>query len=311
MKRLGLALALLVGSMAAAQAGPLDPKQIPEGAKWLAHLDVDAMRESLVVRKAYDLGMEKCPPMTHAFNVAQGLLGMDPRKDLHGISAYGPQPGKPEGILIIQVDLDQASLVEKAKTAPGYQAGKHGEYDLHSWNHAKGRATGALVKPNLVVIGQNEAQVGQALDVLEGKAANAQAKLGEALAKEVPAGAILLAWVEGLAESRLPKSPILRQSEAFGLVVGEHQGQSFAKVGVVAKSPEIAARMQKVAEGLKATAELAAAERPELKTIVESAKITLEDHVVKLEAQAPAETVWTLAVKAAKHLEKHLKHRHK
>ena len=48
------ALALLA---AVGQAAPLDTKNVAADAKWVVHVDVDAVRDSLVVQKAF----ETCP----------------------------------------------------------------------------------------------------------------------------------------------------------------------------------------------------------------------------------------------------------
>jgi len=60
----GLALAAGLGWTASARAEPLDPAQVSAEAKWLAHLDVDAMRASTVVQRAWKKGRARRPIST-------------------------------------------------------------------------------------------------------------------------------------------------------------------------------------------------------------------------------------------------------
>lgn len=55
----GSAVALLLSWAMVAQAEPLNLKQIPDDAKWLAHFNVDAMRGSTVVQAFYHQCVER------------------------------------------------------------------------------------------------------------------------------------------------------------------------------------------------------------------------------------------------------------
>ena len=319
MRRWYLAMAAVLAVVAvwalapvtSAQAAPLDAKQIAHDAKWVAHLDVDAMRESVVVKKAYEKATADSKKLADALPKLRAMLGMDPRKDLHGITVYGPKPGKPQGVLIVHADVDQAVLLAKVNTAPQHEVGKHGTFEVHSWTHPHGKSAGAFFKPNVLVFAENPAQVGATLDVLDGKAENLDKAVGERIARDVPQGSILVGWVAGLADIQLPhKSPLITQSDALGLAVGEQQGTSFLKAALMTKTPEMAGQVQKMLEGLKAAGELHAANDADGQAILKGVSVTASDKTVVIDAKAPAETVWkvllTHAEKLAKqHAKKH------
>ena len=138
MRMLSLVVAIVLGWAGLGQAAPLDVKHVCAHAKWVAHLDVDAVRDSAVVQKAYDECMKKHPEAAKAFDVAKVMMGMDLRKDMHGITAYGPQICKPIGIVIVLADMDQKVLEDKAKLGPDYMLTTYGNFKLHSWTHKKG-----------------------------------------------------------------------------------------------------------------------------------------------------------------------------
>ena len=60
------AAALVVAGYAS--AAPLNPKQVAKEAKWVAHVDVDAMRESIVVKKAYEKAVAIDPGNAYILN---------------------------------------------------------------------------------------------------------------------------------------------------------------------------------------------------------------------------------------------------
>jgi hypothetical protein len=81
-----ICVGIVLGCAVAAPAAPIDFKEIPAGAKWLAHVDVDGMRDSLFVQRAYNEVMEKVPGVEGHFQKAERDLGTDVRRDLHSLT---------------------------------------------------------------------------------------------------------------------------------------------------------------------------------------------------------------------------------
>ena len=103
-----LVLGILVGSQAF--AGPLNLKQVSDDAKWVGHVDFDALRDSVVVKKAMEKHLAKHKNAEAHMKMVQGLIGMDPRKDLHGATFYGMAIGKHKGVMILHANLDKAKI---------------------------------------------------------------------------------------------------------------------------------------------------------------------------------------------------------
>ena len=302
MRVLGVAAALVLGLAAVVQAEPLNLKQVPADAKWVAHMDVDAIRASTVAQKAYKQCHDKCEDADEKLAKLREKLGMDPTTDLHGITFYGTQIKKEKGVVIVQAEVDQKHLVAKAKKAPDYSSSKHKSYKLHTWTHRKGKehehsVTGCFHKPTVIVFGRTADEVTAALDVLDGKSP-ALAGSDSQLAAEIPAGTVLLARAVGLADADLPsKSPLAKECESLCLAIGEHDGEVFAKGKLVTKSEDVAKQLKEVAEGFRALGALKHAGDADAVKILDSFKVTVDGKAVAIEMQAGADAVWEHAQK--------------
>lgn len=295
MRTAALGIAILFGMVALGRAAPLDPRAVDGGATWVAHLDVDAMRESLVVRNAYTEFVEKCPVAQAAsplLDASRAMLGLDPRQDLQGVTLYGRQLGKEEGVLIVYAKVNQELLEEKVKRAQGYESSSHGSHTLHTWSYrdprGERRMTGAFYKDQCVVFSGSKGDVEAALDVLDGKSSGLTHRV---LAAKVPAGTLFLFRAVGIAGIRgVPNS--MKKIESAALAVGENEGRSFLELHVEANSHQAAEQLGKIAEGLRAAAALEASGDAQVRDLSAGMKILVADKTLSVENQAPAELVW-------------------
>ena len=308
----GMSAALVLGFAATAAAGPLDLKQVPAEAKWVVHVDVDAMRSSVLVQRAYDRLSEKRPDVERRLDEVTDLvsnLGIDLERELHGMTVYGKQIGQHEGVLLVDATVDRKALLEKADQAPDHQMTKYGDYELHSWTDAKGRQhehpmAGTLSKSNLLVFAPTVDQIKPALDVLDGKSASLSGK-ESSLTAGTPAGAMIVIRAVGLADAKLPlKSPLVAQCEAVSLMIGEQDGKVSAEGKLFTKSKETAEQIKAIVEGGRAAAELRAGNDAEAAKVIKTVKVNLADTTLSVEFSSPVDDVWTLAEKAAKEIGK-------
>src|SRR5208283_2434536 len=140
MKRFAATFAALALLAAVGQAAPLDSKNVSADAKWVVHVDVDAVRDSQVVQKAFDT----CPMLKDSgkhFEILREKIGLDLRTDLHGITLYGRDTEKTHGVAIVFATVNQKLLLEKAEKATDHKVTKHGSIDIHSWTQKGGRKT--------------------------------------------------------------------------------------------------------------------------------------------------------------------------
>ncbi len=226
-----VALALFA---AVGHATPLDTKNVAADAKWVVHVDVDAIRDSYVVQKAF----KTCPVLkdqagTH-FDMIRDKIGIDLRKDLHGITLSGPDTDRTHAVLIVFSTVNQQLLLDKAEHATDHKVSRHGDIDIHSWTEKRGgkshTAAGAFYKPDVLVFAASVEGVDAAIDVLDGKSpgiTDAKSPLGG----PPPPGATLV--VRSSAIPAAPKIAILKQVESFRIALGEAAGKSFYHASAV------------------------------------------------------------------------------
>jgi len=312
MRLWGSVVVLLLGWAASVQAEPLNLKQFPVDTKWLAHVDVDAVRESVVVQRFYQDCIVKHGQDRHFGEVLE-QFGFDPRTDLHGITLYGPRVCKDEGVLILHADVDKAGLLQKAERAPEHSVTDHGSYQIHSWMHRKGehehKVAGTFFTNSVLVFGHNVDIVKKALDVLDGKAPSLEGKKDSPLAQGVPAGTMFVARAVGLSEAgSVCKSPLVKKSQWLSLVKGEHSGEVFTDGTLVTDSKEIAEQVKQVVEGLRAMALLQHSDK-DLQDLINQLKVSADDKTVKIVFRASVDSVASRVEKVCDELVKMYKQR--
>ena len=298
-----LALVAAVG-----QAAPLDPKNVATDAKWVVHVDVDAVRDSHVVKKAF----ETCPLLKNDsgkhFDMIREKIGVDLRKDLHGITLYGRDTDKTHGVAIVFTTVNQKLLLDKAEHAKDHKVTKHGEIDIYSWTQKCGKkahtAAGAFFKPDVLVFAASVEGVAAAIDVLDGKSPGITESKSP-LGLRVKPGTIFLART--IAIPPQVHCAILKQAESFRVALGEHDGKSFYRASLVMKSPEAAEQVKAVTNGLKAIASLKFAADPDVMKLVDGLKASTKESAVRVRWDASADDVWTVVDKLAKKAAEHFK----
>src|SRR5438445_9117228 len=103
-----LALAWNLGGVCRAAA--FDPSTVAADAKWLVHVDFDALRESKVAQHAREEIMKHDIAKT-VLAMIKEATGADLDKDLHGATAYGSGIKPHAGVLIVYAHADREKLV--------------------------------------------------------------------------------------------------------------------------------------------------------------------------------------------------------
>ena len=147
-------------------AGVLVPSRIPSSAKWMLHLDLDAMRSSETGKAVFsrieaDHGA-KLLAMKRMFSLH--LLN-----DLHDVTLYGD--GKPEhAVALISGNFDRAHLEDVIKASDHYATTTHSGTMIHSWKDKKKHQHAAFAADGLFVFSAQDDLLRQALDVLKANA---------------------------------------------------------------------------------------------------------------------------------------------
>ena len=301
-----LAAFLAAGSI---QAKPLQLDAVPAKAVWLMHLDMDAARDSRVMQRAYERAVKMHPHLEKMAQMAAGMLGMDPRKDLHDVTAYGLDTDKRNNaVMVVRGKANREFLEAMVTKAPDHKTMEHRSHTLHAWTQKgwkRGKGGGepvvaAFHKDDVMVFARTDAQVRAALDVLD---AVAPAVAGDGpLAGRVRPGSILVARAAAVDPDT--KCPVLKQGRGFRVALGEAEGRSFYRAKLDMKSATAADEAVAVAKGLAALASLRWGDDAGVAKLVSGLDTQASGETCTIAWDAAADDVWTVVEKAADEWEK-------
>jgi hypothetical protein len=307
MRVLGMSMVLVSGLANLTQAEPLELKQVAADAKWVMHVDVDALWTATLVQKAYHKCMEMHKDAEKKMDMMCRMMGMDPRKDFHGVTIYGKDTNKEHGVMIVHANVNQNLLLQMAAMAPNHKATSYGSYELHSWTHKGWKKeshtmTGVFYKPNIMVFAGCGEAVKAALDVLDGKSAGITGKESPLAGRTLP-GSIFVARASAIDPKT--RCPVLKQAESFRVALGENKGESFYRARLVMKSTEAVDQVKAITEGFKALVTLQHGSDAQAMKLIGGLKVAGEGTKLSIRWSASADDVWTAIEKAAKKWAEH------
>lgn len=313
MKKIGIVLATLAlawtGSI---QAGPVDLKNVPADAMWLAHVDFDAAHSSQVVEKFVEQCKKDFPIADKLIPVFLHKAGIDECRDLHGITVYGEKFGPHNGVLIVNAKWNIETLKEKAERAHHHKTVEYGKYKIHTFIAHKGtkyahKVAATLYKPDVLVLASCPERLKKALDLLDGKGTSLAGKESP-LAAKVSEGTVILARAIDLKDSKAAKMhPALELIQSFNYEKGEHDGKWFGNVAITADSKPTAEKVAKVVEGYGAWISLHAHNSPWFVEMLNKSKLSVDGNTVKVTFLEPADSLISHMPELCKAIHEHVK----
>jgi len=302
--RLVATLALLTAA-SVVHAEPLDLARVPQKAVWLMHADMDAARESTVVKRMYERAMKKHPQLETMMGMGAKMMGMDVRKDLHDVTVYGLDTDKKNAVMIVHADANRAMLEKMVEKARDHKTMKHRDFTLHQWTHKgwKGNegetVVGAFFKDDVMVFARSASQVEMALDVLAGKAESVD---GEGpLGGRTRPGSILVG--RAVAIDPDTKCPVLKQGRGYRVAMGENDGTSFYRARLEMESEEAARQAEAVTEGFVALGKLRFGDEAAAMKLIDGVETMTSGSTSSIAWDAKADDVWVVAEKMAEKME--------
>jgi hypothetical protein len=292
MRTLPAALAMVLGLAAAVSAEPVDWQRVSADAKWVVHVDVDAMRAGKIPPMIVARWL-KLPKSADQLKALSYVIGMDPTRDLQSITVYGRRYTESAGVVVVRADVERDRLEAFLKSRPDGRAASYSRYELISWTDKKGTpdehtATGCFQQPTVMVFGRDAAEVKHALDVLDGTSPGLPE--GDRLrGPQAPAGTMILARACELADVEPFKSPVVRKSKFLSLSIGEYDGEAFAVAGMEADSAPVAGQVEAVAKGFLAMVELQFGSNQEVARLLQAVKVTKDERTVTVQFRGPAD----------------------
>jgi hypothetical protein len=303
-----LCVTAIIGLLAArpVEAGPLKSKDVAAGAKWVVHVDFDAMRDS----KLGATFREKClanEDAQHKIKKCQEDTGVDLTKDMHSVTLYDTKFVEHSGVAIFRAShIDGKKLLAKLKEKhPDHKSEKHGDTTIYTWTEAKDKkhehqVSGAMYGKETILFSRDAEQVGKALDVLAGKADSLaeDSPLAEAPAK----GTFMVMRGVGMDKEKTPfHMAVVRSSKQLSIALGQQGSDVFAQGLLVTPNAESAAKVRTVVEGFRALAQLRFGDRDKEMDMLRDLKLVVAGSAVAMEWRANGEDVEKMM---AKHHEK-------
>jgi len=238
-----------------AMGGAFDPALVPQDARWVAHMDVAAFRDSTI-------GQHLSTQEVHAdvqeqWKQAEEMLGMDLREDLHAVTMYGSGVEQDDLVIWFRGRLDPATLASQAAEQDQYQSSEYAGHTIHSWvdNSAEEsvRVYGAVLDDTRAVLGPNEEQLQRALGVLSGDHPNVTD--GGISVSPLTGSGVLMAATADFRDVDLSENPMFAQSpmraQSFRMDMRETDGMLGVRVVVQQESDQEAQQVLEMLNGLK------------------------------------------------------------
>jgi hypothetical protein len=295
------ALTLVIGLGNSARSEPLNHRQVPTDAKWLVHVDVSAVKTGDASQKISDLWLQ-LPSTTQQLRRLRWTTGVDPIKDLKGITIYSRSYKPKSAVVILQSKVSQERLHRYLRRRPDYHTSEHGPHELMGWTERKGRVdahpmTACFYRPTLWVFTSDIDDLRSALDVLASSSPGLSPD-SPLHAPAAPDGTMIQVRGTGLAEAELPfESPLIRKSTYLIALGGVTSTEAFAEARVTTDSEEVAGQLRAVVEGLLAMARLRFDKDPDLLRILNAVKVSAAERTVAVNCRWPAEDLVKLVEK--------------
>ena len=285
-----LALAALI-FVVPAWPGTLPTSIVPDGARWVAHLDM----EKFVASKLYQY-LEKDGRFEIKSRDLNRWFKIDVPKDITGLTIFGLDPGDKQAVFAVAGKFDRAGLLALIALDKEHQETPYGAYTLYSTGSDE---YGAFINDGLIVFSENREAIEKVLDTAAGKTKSFASSKLNASFKDVSSGAFLSGVVENLSGlgKEINQSKFVEKASMMFFLAQEKQDNLQVRVQVTADTPESAKNMADMAQGLIALVRLGQGEGPGAipASLVEGLRVKLDGKTVRLELDMPSREVANMA----------------
>jgi len=251
----GLFSALALSTLAApVRADVLDKSRVPAAARWVAHVDVEALtRSTLFAALRTQEGFELDGDLAEL----KAEFGIDPFADLHALTIYCTEASPERSVILLSGSEKLDAALTRLQDQPGYRTEKDGAHTLHVWSQDSKPWYGWVLRRDatanrVVVLSSNRDDVLGGIAVIEGARPSLAAQQdGLVFATPAPGSILFAAATENLSELNAIEatSRVFKLAQTMSIDVGEDRGALYAHAIVDTKSPQDALKIQQVLQG--------------------------------------------------------------
>jgi len=268
--------------------GTVPASVVPDGARWIAHLDM----EKFVATSLYGY-LDKGGQFEIKSRDINRWLKIDFPKDITGVTVFGFEPGaKGQAVVAVAGKFDKAGLLARIALDEDHSEKPYGAYTVYSTGD---EGFGAFVNDGLIVLSESQEALEKVLDTAAGKAKNFAASPLSASLKAVPAGAFLSAVLPDLSGlgKEINQSKVLDKASGLFFLAQEKQDTLLLRLQLTADSPESAKNMADIAQGLIAMGKLGGTEGEMAKvaSLLDGLQVKLDGKVLQLDFERPSKDI--------------------
>jgi hypothetical protein len=303
LKRVLAAVALVALFVAPVAAGPLVAGHIPADAKWVCHLNVDAVRASDLAKACHE-HCSKQEGYEKKLQACTDKLGMNPMQDILGVTVYDTTYERHHGVVLVHVrKVDKNKLLALLKEKhPDHKVSEHAGRKLYTWTakkrwHGEHEMTACMADNKTIVMSRCPKRVQKALDVIMGK--------GKSLAEDspllerVPKKAMLVARAidVDVEYKKTTRCPVLKNCSSASATFQEKKGTLSVQYQLVADTEEKAKRFKAIVDGMQAMAALRFADDEAAASLANALKTKAKGTAVSITWKAPTEDILSVMKK--------------
>jgi hypothetical protein len=310
-------------------AGAIDRAQVDAQAKWVAHLDVEAFRATQFFQELQ--AADKQGEIEKGLERIANEHGVQLLEDVFSITAYGTALGEEHGVVLVQANAHVEAALAGAQEKAGAKAVRIRERDCVQWG--EGTQSGfSCLRPGpgdrrQIVLSKTQADLEQALDVLDGKRPSLAGQPQSELYAAPAAGTFVFVAASGILEELAGPhghgiqqvSAAARLTKGVRLELGEDAGNLSLDLRLRTEKPEDAQRIQKIFDGLLALPGLLQGSDTEagevLDRLTQAIRVEALNEVAHVRFQYAAKALFAelqklQALDVEEHAEEHLKSLH-
>ena len=276
-----------------------DPATIPADAKWIIHVDLNAVRESPVGKELMVI-VEKNAVIPNSANIQ-----IDVKKviaTLGSATAYGTSfskdPKEIDGTLVLQGTDDLRKIAEglAAQFSVSNPEIVTEVKDLpFSAYSIKGELTVAFPPEPIILVSRSKPQLLKALELYRGKGPSS-ARGPSSLKNLIPKTKTLLVLAasevpntDGLFPEDAPQARILKMASSASVAIGNDDKLTTASIQLVATNEEMSDKLLKIVQGLTAMLSLAQSDDKQISEFLRSVKAERAGKTIVVSLSFPSE----------------------
>jgi hypothetical protein len=267
--------------------GTIPASIVPEGTRWIAHLDM----EKFVATELYGL-LEKDGKFQIKSRDVNRWLKMDVPKDVKSVTVFGFGPGDDQIVFAVAGKIDKAGIIALVEADKDHQETPYGAYTLYSSGSDE---YGAFINDNLLVFSEGRGVIEKVLDTAAGKAKTFAGTPLSASLKEVPSGAFLSGVLPDLGSlgKEIGQSKVLDKASGLFFLAQEKKDTLLVRLQVTADTPESAKNMADVVQGLIAMGRLGGndAEVAKISALLDGLQVKQDGKVLRIDFERPSKQI--------------------